>query len=79
MEKNQKKRSKKQERSIAKDVGGDTVIASGALPFWKHDVKSDDFLIEAKFTGAKSFALNARYLETLVDNSFFENRIPALV
>jgi hypothetical protein len=40
--------SKKQENSVAKQVGGRRVANSGATTFNKGDVTTDDFLIECK-------------------------------
>lgn len=52
---NSKKKSKKQELSIAKEVEGKTTIASGSLWFQKADVKNDKFLFECKITKEKYF------------------------
>ena len=52
-----KKRSKKQEEKIAKDIGGRTTPASGALWFAKADVRNDKYLIEAKFTDNNRYPL----------------------
>ena len=52
------KESDKQEKRIALQLkGGRRQIASGALPWWKNDVQSDNFLVEAKYTDAKSYSL----------------------
>ena len=56
--KNVKKKSKKQEEKIAKDIGGRTTPASGALWAFKGDVRNDKYLIEAKFTDSNSYQLN---------------------
>ena len=55
--KNVKKKSKKQEEKIAKDIGGRTTPGSGALWFSKADVRNDKYLIEAKFTDSNSYQL----------------------
>ena len=52
-----KKRSKKQEEKIAKDIGGRTTPASGALWAFKGDVRNDKYLIEAKFTDSNKYQL----------------------
>ena len=54
---NVKKKSKKQEEKIAKDIGGRTTPASGALWFAKADVRNDKYLIEAKFTDSNKYQL----------------------
>ena len=55
--KNVKKKSKKQEEKIAKDIGGRTTPGSGALWFSKADVRNDKYLIEAKFTDSNKYQL----------------------
>ena len=55
---NVKKKSKKQEEKIAKDIGGRTTPGSGALWFSKADVRNDKYLIEAKFTDSNKYQLN---------------------
>ncbi|MBO8161083.1 MAG: hypothetical protein H0Z24_05555 [Thermosipho sp. (in: Bacteria)] len=45
-----KKKSKKQESKVAKEMNGKTTIASGSLYFQKADVRTSDFLIECKTT-----------------------------
>ena len=52
-----KKKSKKQEEKIAKDIGGRTTPGSGALWFSKADVRNDKYLIEAKFTDSNKYQL----------------------
>jgi hypothetical protein len=56
---NIKKRSKEQELSIARDMGGKAQPASGALKGSEGDVLCSDagFLVEAKFTDKKSYSL----------------------
>ena len=54
---NVKKKSKKQEEKIAKDIGGRTTPGSGALWFSKADVRNDKYLIEAKFTDSNKYQL----------------------
>ena len=45
-----KKKSQKQEKSVAKDLNAHTVIASGALWGSKGDVRHDNLLVECKTT-----------------------------
>lgn len=52
-----RKKSKKQEEKIAKDIQGKTVIASGSLWGMKGDVRNDMFLVEAKFTDGAFYNL----------------------
>ena len=74
-----KKKSKAQENKVAKDIGGKTILASGALWFAKGDVRSKHFLIECKTTEKNFYPLSARtwekiYLEATKDGL----RIPVM-
>lgn len=60
--------SKKQETAVAKEVGGKRVANSGATPFHKGDVITDDFLIECKTTTATTKASFSIKKEWLVKN-----------
>lgn len=52
-----RKKSKKQEQNVAKDIGGSVSIASGALDIQKADVRNDIFLIECKTTEKTFYSL----------------------
>jgi len=56
--------SKKQEKKVAKAVGGKRTANSGATPFQKGDVITSDFLIEAKTKtkDCKSFTIKEDWL-----------------
>lgn len=74
-----KKKSKAQENKVAKDLGGKTILASGALWFAKGDVRSKHFLVECKTTGKSFYSLSAStwekiYLEATKDGL----RIPVM-
>ena len=53
-----KRRSTKQEKKVAKEVGGRVTAASGALWGQKADVRNDQFLVECKTTLRPLYALN---------------------
>jgi len=72
------KQSQKHEKRIAKAVGGKTTAASGAFWSRKGDVRSDDLLIEHKWTGKKSFSLKADVLEKIVTEAIIDSRMPVL-
>ena len=72
------KESQKHEKRIAKKIGGSRNAASGALWSRKGDVRSDDLLIEHKWTGKKSFSLKADVLEKIVREAILESRMPVL-
>jgi hypothetical protein len=74
-----KTRSKKQEERVAKELGGVTTVGSGCFDFQPHDVMTEQFLCEVKYTGAKSFALNAQYLNSLHKEAMKDDKLMVLV
>jgi hypothetical protein len=74
------KKSAQLEKKTAKDFsGGQATIASGALPFWKQDIQSDNFLIEHKYTEAKSFSIKKIYFKSITEEAFKIGRLPMMV
>lgn len=72
--------SKQQEKKVAKAVGGKRQPNSGATPFYKGDVITDQFLIEAKTktTDCKSFTIKEDWLLKNEEEAFAMNRDSAL-
>lgn len=70
--------SQKQERSLAKNLGGRTVPASGAFWSRKGDVRSDDLLVEAKTTEAASYSIKKAVWEKIRKEALLDGRIPVL-
>lgn len=68
--------SHKQEKSIAKAVGGKLQANSGATMFSKGDIKTDDWLFEAKtcMKEQESFSIKKEWLEKLKQESFSMNK-----
>ena len=64
--------SDRQEKHIAKAVGGSKVVNSGATPFRKGDVTSDNWLFEAKTktTESKSFTIKREWLDKNKEEAF---------
>ena len=64
--------SNKQEKQVAKHVGGRQVSNSGATAFNKGDVTTDKFLIECKTktTESKSFSIKKEWLEKNKEEAF---------
>ena len=60
-----KKKSQLQEKSVAKDLDAQTVIASGALWGSKGDVRHEDFLVECKITEKSSYSLTMKVWEKI--------------
>jgi hypothetical protein len=70
------KESQKHEKRLAKKIGGTRNAASGALWARKGDVRSDDLLIEHKWTGKKQFTVKSDALKKNVREAILEGRMP---
>lgn len=63
----QKKRSKEQEKEIAEELGAWTQPGSGNKAYAKGDVrKKGKFRVEAKYTGAESYSLQHQDIEKIM-------------
>lgn len=64
--------SNKQEKKVAKAVGGKQVVNSGATAFEKGDVQTDNILIECKtcIENKKSFSIKKEWLEKNKEEAF---------
>lgn len=75
-----KKRSQKQEKSVAKDFDAKVVVASGALWGSKGDVRSDKCLIECKTTEKPYYSVTAKVWEKIEREALKDGmRIPLLI
>ena len=65
--------SHKQEAKVAEELGGKLTLNSGATPFQKGDLLTDQWLIEAKTstTDKLSFAIKKGWLEKNIQESLF--------
>jgi hypothetical protein len=72
------KESRKHEDRLAKAIGGKRNAASGAFWSRKGDVRSDDLLIEHKWTGKLSVSVKAAVLEKIVKEAILDSRMPVL-
>lgn len=65
--------SKKQEDSVAKELGGKRTSNSGATPFSKGDVNTNDFLIECKTktTLSNSISIKKEWIDKNIKESLF--------
>jgi len=70
--------SQKQERDLAKSLGGRVTPASGA--FWSHkgDVRNLQFLGEAKCTAQASISIKLSVWEKIRREALLDGRIPLL-
>lgn len=64
--------SDKQEKSVAKAIGGKQTANSGATAFSKGDIRTDKFLIEAKtcMTEKQSFSIKQEWLKKNREEAF---------
>ena len=72
------KQSQKHEKRLAKKIGGKRNAASGALWSRKGDVRSDDLLIEHKWTGKKQFTVKSDVIKKNVREAILEGRMPVI-
>ena len=68
--------SDRQEKQIVKNIGGKQVAGSGSSPFYKGDVRTTKFLIEAKtVTKVKdSFSIKKKWLLKNKEEAFAMNK-----
>lgn len=75
-----KKKSQKQEKSVAKDLNAKTVVASGALWSAKGDCRSEKCLIECKTTDKTYYSVTAKVWEKIEEEATRDSmRTPLLV
>ena len=68
--------SNRQEKKVAKVLGGKQQSNSGATPFYKGDIILDDWLLECKTstTEKQSFTIKKEWLEKNKEESFAMNK-----
>lgn len=71
--------SKQQELARAKQTKGKRQPGSGSSRYARHDVKTEDFLEELKFTASGHFTIKASDWLRLRKNSLLAGRQPKLV
>ena len=72
------KESKKHEARLAKKLSGQRSAGSGMFWSRKGDVRSQDLLLEHKWTGKASFTVKAAVLEKIVKEAILDGRMPVL-
>lgn len=70
---------RKQEKRIAKKMGGRKQPRSGGITGHRGDVKSKQFLVETKTTSKKSYSLTTKVLTKISEEAFGQNRDPLVV
>lgn len=75
-----KRRSQKQEKSVAKDFNARVTVASGSLWGMKADVRNDKFLIECKTTEKDYYSLTSKVWEKIEEEAIRDRgRIPLMI
>jgi hypothetical protein len=72
------KQSLKHEKRLEKAMGGKRNAASGAFWSRKGDVRTDDLLIEHKWTGKKSVTIKSEVLKKITTEAILDSRTPVL-
>lgn len=72
------KQSQKHEKRLAKRIGGKRTAASGAYWSRKGDVRSEDLLIEHKYTGKKQTTIKSEVLKKIMREAILDGRTPVL-
>lgn len=70
------KQSRKHEDRLAKAIGGSRTAASGAFWSRKGDVRSEELLIEHKWTGKKSKTIQSAELKKITTEAIMDGRMP---
>jgi hypothetical protein len=73
------KSSRKQEKSVAKRLGGQLTVGSGSRWFNKGDVRTECYLVECKTTGKLSYTIKSSELRKIETEALLEGRNPVLV
>lgn len=68
-----KRKSQKQEKRVAKELGGRVTPASGALWGAKGDVRSEYFLVECKVTSKSSYPLKDTIWDKIAKEALHDN------
>jgi hypothetical protein len=70
------KHSRKHENRLSKVIGGSRTAASGAFWSRKGDVRSEELLVEHKWTGKKSKTIQSTELKKITTEAILDGRVP---
>lgn len=73
------KDSQRQEKALARKLGGSVNSGSGNGWLRKGDVRTEEELFELKITSAKSYSLKDAELEKLTNQALVDGRIPVFM
>ena len=72
------KRSNEQEKRTADKYNGSRNVMSGAGWVRKNDVRTEDLLVENKYTDKKSYSIKSEEMVKLARTAILEDRMPVL-
>ena len=75
----QKTKATKYEKQLAKDLGGQAVVGSGAFDFAKGDVKARGILWDSKQTAKAGIYLSSTVLSKITREAVEEGCIPGII
>lgn len=70
--------SQKQEKTLAKKLGGKLRPGSGALSWFKGDVITESFLVEAKYTDSLEYRLTLQTWNKIKNEAYSYDKIPLM-
>lgn len=71
-------KSRRQEQRVAADLDGRPTPASGAFWQYKGDVRSEDYLVEAKRTDKASLSIKRAVWDKIRREALLDGRVPVL-
>ena len=74
-----KKRSIKEEKSVAKEIGAKLTPQSGAKKFMPGDMYNGEYLIEHKGTDKKNFTITHEILDKATKEAFLMSKTPVII
>jgi len=78
VKKYRKKASQTQEKTLAKKLNGKVTPGSGAFGFHKGDVKTNEYLAEAKFTDAQEYRLTLQTWNKIKNEAYSVDKTPLM-
>lgn len=72
------RQSQRHERRLEQVLGGRRTAASGAFWSRKGDVRTDDLLVEHKYTSKKSLSITSAVLNKIRTEALMDGRMPVL-
>ena len=78
VKKYKRKTSQKQEKTLAKKLSGKVRLGSGALSWFKGDVITESFLVEAKYTDSLEYRLTLQTWNKIKNEAYSCDKMPLM-